>query len=53
MHNLESSETDDGNTKIRAYVSAAKKNDEAIENVLNRIGKDEAFCAPGWNIINE
>ena len=53
LHNLESSETDDGNTKIRAYVSAAKKNDEAIENVLNRIGKDEGILRAGWNIINE
>ena len=41
------------NTKIRAYVSAAKKNDEAIENVLNRIGKDEGILRAGWNIINE
>ena len=34
-------------------VSAAKKNDEAIENVLNRIGKDEGILRAGWNIINE
>lgn len=50
LHNLESSDTDDGNTKIRAYVSAAKKNDEAIESILNRIGKDEGIIRAGWTI---
>ena len=29
------------------------ENDEAIENVLNRIGKDEGILRAGWNIINE
>lgn len=50
LHNLEASETDGGNTKIRAYVSSAKKNDEAIESILNRIGKDEGIIRAGWTI---
>lgn len=50
LHNLESSESDDGNVKIRAFVYAQKQNDEAVETVLNHIGKDEGIIRAGWNI---
>lgn len=50
LHNLESSDTDEGNTKIRAYVYAEKKNDEAVEEILNHIGKDEGILSAGWKI---
>ena len=51
LHNLESSETDDGNTKIRAYVSAAKKNDEPLRMCLTALARMRAFCALGGILL--
>lgn len=52
LHNLESNSTDDGNIKIRAYISTAKKNDEVIEDLLIHIGKDDGIISAGWKLDN-
>lgn len=52
LHNLESISTDDGNVKIRAYVTTVKKNDEIVENLLIHIGKDNGIISAGWKIDN-
>lgn len=52
LHNMESISTDDGNTKIKAYVTTAKKNDEIVENLLIHIGKDNGIISAGWKTDN-
>ncbi len=52
LHNLESNSDDDGNTKIRAYISTAKKKDDVVESVLAHIGKDEGILSAGWKITD-
>lgn len=52
LHNLESVATDDGNIKIRAYITTNKKNDEVVENLLIHIGKDTGIITAGWKIDN-
>ena len=52
LHNLESVSTDDGNVKIRAYITTNKKSDEVVENLLIHIGKDEGIITAGWKIEN-
>lgn len=53
LHNLESKSTDDGNIKIRAYVTTIRKNDEIIENLLIHIGKDQGIISAGWTLTND
>lgn len=52
LHNLESNTTDDGNIKIRAYITTANKNDEVVENLLIHIGKDSGIISAGWKTDN-
>ncbi len=52
LHNLESNSTDDGNIKIRAYITTVKKNDEIVENLLIHIGKDSGIISAGWKTDN-
>lgn len=52
LHNLESISTDDGNVKIRAYISTAKKNDQIVEDLLIHIGKDSGIISAGWKLDN-
>lgn len=52
LHNLESNSTDDGNVKIRAYITTVKKNDEIVESLLIHIGKDNGIISAGWKIDN-
>ncbi|MBO5495463.1 MAG: MgtC/SapB family protein [Eubacterium sp.] len=50
LHNLESKATDEGNVKIRAYVTTMKKDNEIVENLLIHIGKDPGIISAGWNL---
>ncbi len=52
LHNLDSHSTDDGKTKIHAYISTVTKDDEAVENLLIHIGKDEGIVSAGWKTDN-
>lgn len=52
LHNLESQSTNDGRTKIKAYISTAKKDDDTVESVLVHIGKDEGIVSAGWKLDN-
>ncbi|MGN0521604.1 MAG: MgtC/SapB family protein [Eubacterium sp.] len=52
LHNLESTPTDDGNVKIRAYIATVKKNDDTVESILAHIGKDEGIKSAGWKITD-
>lgn len=52
LHNLESHSTNDGRTKIKAYISTAKKDDNAVESLLVHIGKDEGIVSVGWKLDN-
>ncbi len=53
LHNLESSETDDKNIKLRAYVTTPQKDNDIVESVLTHIGKDEGIISAGWKIQND
>lgn len=48
LHTLESTETEDGNTKIRAYITTKTDNDALIENLLTQVGKNEEIISAGW-----
>lgn len=50
LHNLESSADEDGNKKIRAYISTVKENSDLVESILSHIGKDEGIISVGWKI---
>ena len=52
LHNLESNATDDGNIKIKAYITTVKKNDATVESLLAHIAKDEGLISAGWKIDN-
>lgn len=52
LHNLESHSTNDESIKIKAYISTAKKDDDAIESLLVHIGKDEGIISAGWKLDN-
>lgn len=52
LHNLESQSTNDGRTKIKAYITTSKKDDDAIESLLIHIGKDEGIVSVGWKLDN-
>lgn len=52
LHNLESNNTDDGNVKIRAYITTAKKNDDVVESLIVHMGKDEGIISAGWKITD-
>ncbi len=52
LHNLESNDSDDGNVKIRAYITTVKKNDDIVESILAHIGKEEGIISAGWKIDN-
>lgn len=52
LHNLESNATDDGNVKIKAYITTVKKNDATVESLLAHIAKDEGLISAGWKIDN-
>lgn len=52
LHNLESHETDEGKTKIKAYITTVRKNNEVVEDILTHIGKDEGIISAGWKIDN-
>lgn len=52
LHNLESNDSDDGNVKIRAYITTVKKNDDIVESIIAYIGKEEGIISAGWKIDN-
>jgi len=52
LHNLESNDSDDGNVKIRAYITTVKKNDDIVESILAHIGREEGILSAGWKIDN-
>lgn len=52
LHNLESQSTNDGRTKIKAYISTATKNDDVVESILVHVGKDEGIVSAGWKLDN-
>lgn len=52
LHNLESNDSDDGNVKIRAYITTVKKNDDIVESIIAHIGKEEGILSAGWKIDN-
>lgn len=52
LHNLDSMAADDGNIKIKAYITTVKKNNDLVESIFAHIGKDEGIISAGWNIDN-
>lgn len=52
LHNLESNEDDEGNVKIRAYISTVKQNNDLVESILANIGKEEGIISAGWKTDN-
>lgn len=50
LHNLESTPTDNGNVKIRAYLTTRQKNEDVIESIVGHVGKDQGVISVGWKI---
>ena len=52
LHTLESTETDEGDTKIRAFITTKTDNDTLIESLLTQVGKNEEIISAGWKVDN-
>lgn len=50
LHNLESTDADDENIKIRAYITTKTGNDALIENLLTQVGKTEEIISAGRKV---
>lgn len=50
LHNLESNDSENGDVKIKAYITTAKKNNDVVESIIVHIGKDEGIISAGWKI---
>ena len=50
LHNLESNDAVNGDVKIKAYITTAKKNNDVVESIIVHIGKDEGIISAGWKI---
>lgn len=50
LHNLESNDEINGDVKIKAYITTAKKNNDVVESIIVHIGKDEGIISAGWKI---
>ena len=50
LHNLESNDSSNGDIKIKAYITTAKKNNDVVESIIVHIGKDEGIISAGWKI---
>lgn len=50
LHNLESNDQSNGDIKIRAYITTAKKNNDVVESIIVHVGKDEGIISAGWKI---
>ncbi|MFQ8957705.1 MAG: hypothetical protein ACLR6O_02050 [Eubacterium sp.] len=48
LHNLESQPTDDGNVKIKAYLTAQQKNEDVIESIVGHVGREQGVISVGW-----
>lgn len=55
LHTLESttSNTEDGNRKIKAYISTKTPNEPLIENIITKVGKNEDVISAGWKIVRD
>ena len=50
LHNLESNDSPNGDVKIKAYITTAKKNNDIVESIIVHVGKDEGIISAGWKI---
>jgi len=50
LHNLESNDSPNGDVKIKAYITTAKKNNDVVESIIVHVGKDEGIISAGWKI---
>lgn len=48
LRNLEMSDADGGNVKVRAEISTKRKNNELVEHIITHVGKHEDIISTGW-----
>ena len=48
LRNLETSDVDGGNVKVRAEISTKRKNNELVEHIITHVGKHEDIISTGW-----
>ena len=53
LRNLQMSDMDGGNVKIRAELSTKTKNNELVEHIITHVGKHEDIISTGWKHITE
>lgn len=53
LHNLETTDGDKGDAKIRAFITTKKDNDALIESLLTKVGVDEDIISAGWKVVEE
>jgi len=51
LRNLEMSDVDGGNVKVRAEISTKTKNNELVEHIITHVGKHENIISTGWKNI--
>ena len=52
LRNLEMSDLDNGNVKVRAEISTKTKNNELVEHIITHVGKHETIISTGWKHID-
>lgn len=52
LRNLEMSDQDNGNVKVRAEISTKTKNNELVEHIITHVGKHENIISTGWKHID-
>lgn len=53
LHTLESTETEDENKKIRAFITTKTDNDALIESLLTQVGKNDEIISAGWKVEHD
>lgn len=55
LHTLEtvSSQSDENNKKIRAYITTKTNDDSLIENLITKVGKNEGVISAGWKVDHD
>ena len=52
LHNLETIDGDNNESKIKAFITTKTNNDYLIENILTKVGKVEDIISAGWKTVD-
>ena len=53
LHNLETIDGENNESKIKAFITTKTNNDYLIENILTKVGKAEDIIYAGWKTVED